>query len=168
MPRPIYIICSESILVEKEGFVTYVRVFDKAMVSRIPATSPPPQDMKNPKAGLSFVLSSAWMRDTDDPSIQYEFEVCFRLGDKNDVVAHGQFSFTSPFHLIRINGQIGGFPSMGIMEMECRVRPVGGQDWQLQSYPLIVEEFPVSAQSPSGTESVTSSIAPAPPSAPPR
>src|SRR5262245_28713924 len=123
MPRPIYIICAESIVEDKNNSITFFRVMEKIGVARIDFTvgSQPPK-----LEHLKFELASVWMREENEANGPFEYEFRLRIGKdylaKVDGQQSGQFSFARRMHRFIVRGEIGHFPAIGILEMECRVR----------------------------------------------
>jgi hypothetical protein len=143
MPRPLYIVCSESGSEDKEtGVLSLYNVIDKLQINKGPPSS------KITNAPLTQIrITSVWMQEDGDDEREFEFEVVFRPPhEQTSKVAHGTFSFTMP--LFRMTVKIFGLPYIkgdGIFWIESRVRKVGTLGWKLQEYPIFIEQLPAAA-----------------------
>lgn len=142
MPRPIYIICAESIVEDKNNSLTLFRVTEMVGVMRVDTSTGQSPNQLGP---LKFQLAAVWMRKENEEAGPFEFEFRMHVGD--DYLSQGgqgslagQFTFSHRIHKILMRGEIGRFPAIGLLEMECRVRPVGGNEnsWTAQSFPMIL------------------------------
>lgn len=141
MPRPVYIVCSESSSDDKEtGLLSIFNIIDKVQFSKNPAIG---QRQVAPLVQLR--ITAGWMKEKGDDGSEFEFALVLRPPHKEDInIGSGTFSFTLP--LFRVTAKlIGGLPldGDGILWIECRVRKVGARGWQnRQEYPIFVEELP--------------------------
>ncbi|MBY0525064.1 MAG: hypothetical protein K2R98_16790 [Gemmataceae bacterium] len=143
MPRPLYIICSESGSEDKlSGLVSFYRVIDAFQIHKTKKGQPPP-----PTGALTVPLrvTAAWRRSQDDvPTQEWDFQFVFKFspGDKVDVVSEGQFTFdkgTRRFVLV-LPGI--AFNSPGTFQVESRIRRSGDPpgEWISQDYPISVDD----------------------------
>ena len=82
------------------------------------------------------------MRDEDDdPNTEYEHQVrVTRTDGETATVSEGKFKFTK--HFQRILGTfaltISATTQSGIVWIENRIRPIGGNKWISQAYPICI------------------------------
>ncbi len=158
MPRPVYIICSESGsedaqtgLVSHYHVIEKLRVVDFAQLQRQGAAVLVPTNM--------FRATAVWMRTEDDPPEQeFEFETAFYMPPDGEelVVQKGRFFFTpeKPLYRMMVSGQSSPLPAPGLLRVENRVRRVGAKEWIRQDFPIIVETIePAQPPEPTPTPS---------------
>lgn len=141
MPRPIYIICAQSGAVDRTtGLESLFKVLEKVQFSH------QPQGFRTPASALPFRMVAAWLRTRNDPQgeVVYESEIAAHVeGHDEVVVSTGQIVSNDAILRVTAEGVLPvtpGFPRSGLYEIECRIRPVGQQEWLRQSYPIIFEE----------------------------
>jgi hypothetical protein len=96
-------------------------------------------------------MVAAWMQQPGEAlGAVWESQIVCRLGANEEViVGHGQFTFTGLIQRIQLDGffnPVPGFPSQGVLEVTCRIRPVGQETWSSQTYPIIVDVVEPPAQ----------------------
>ena len=102
MPRPLYIICAESLLLDRTtNLTTVVNVLEGIRFS-LPG-SRLPQEPRT-LASQGFYGTAVRMRlDDDNPDQEYEFEIHMQFPGKEDQVAQsGKFKFTKRFHRFQL------------------------------------------------------------------
>jgi hypothetical protein len=144
MPRPVYIICSESGAEDvRTGIVSHFQVVEKIQVTLLPLeTGGLPVSQV-----ISLRMTAVWMKSPDDIFDQeYELETAFYLppDDTMRVVQTGRFSFGPDAPLFRsvAFGPCPTFVASGLFRVESRIRRVGDQEWLRQDYPILVEILP--------------------------
>jgi hypothetical protein len=142
MPRPIYLLCSQSNAVDRtSNLISFFNLVEELRISQIPEGAPP----GDPRPFFMRIVS-AWMRtDGDTPSqvFETEFVVKFPKGAEPPeelVFARPTFSFTTPFHrLTTPDLALPGFHGPGMLWVECRLRRAGETEWLArQEYPILL------------------------------
>jgi len=155
MPRPRYIVCSETRIVDREtGLCTYCNVADGLTFSssQDPRSVEPRQRLAR---AFRMYVSATWLRSTDSES-QYDFEFETRIhipGGKDPIpMTNGMFRFDKVSHRIETAVlfplDLPGKPEQGIMDIECRIRKVGDSEWISQSFPILVEVKNIASETP--------------------
>src|SRR2546429_3978101 len=115
MPRPIYIIGSESGSEDKvTGLVSLYHVIDRIVLHNIPkdgTTEAVPADAQVISVGsLNLQVTAVWMRTSGDEDQEFEFEtILYQPPDEKPLtVGAGTFKFIRPFH--RLTAKIYGLP----------------------------------------------------------
>src|SRR5947209_20414016 len=128
MPRPLYVICSESGAEDREtGLLSLFHIIDKLQIH----TSATEEQRK--KAPLTQLrITSVWMSEPGDENQEFEFEVVLRPPQGEEFKAgRGSFTFALPF--FRITAKIIGplpIQGEGILWIECRTRRMGVKGWK--------------------------------------
>lgn len=148
MPKPIYIICSESGSEDRvTNSVSHFNVLEQIELRAVPEPAPGQPTLILAPA---FQVDSVWLReDTDDPEQLFECEVVFHLPEvKGMVVSATKFAFEKPRYryTVRASSVIGRDElskfgkNAGIFVAECRVRKFGDPQevWTSQYYPLAI------------------------------
>lgn len=145
MPRPVYIICSESGSQDlNTGLVSHFQVIETIQISQIPIPAGAPVAVP----ALMFRATAVWMRNDDDPPDQeYEFETAFYpppLGAEQ-IVQQGRFVFEAgkPLYRMIVMGQGPPFDGAGLFRIESRIRVAGQEGWLRQDYPIPVVAVPL-------------------------
>jgi len=143
MPKPVYILCSESGAEDKlTGLVSHFKVLEQIVVFELP----------KPQEGQMGVISlipcqivAVWAKEEeDDPAQEYEFRVLLSLPSKPEPIlaASGRLVFeeTKPRHRTTVGVAGLAFHGTGVFRVEHQIRPVGGDDqsWLVQSYEVPV------------------------------
>jgi len=143
MPRPVFVVCSESISQDREtnllSIFSIIERLDFFIGGKPDGTSDPAQmAIKHFRARLTAV----WMFDPDEVNIPFEHEVAFLLPPNGEEVlgAKTEFSLREGFHLHRFVTALVGLPPIktGTLNLVSRVRRAGDSDWISQSYPVVV------------------------------
>jgi len=144
MPRPVYIICSESGAQDAStNLLSLFQVFESLQLNEIP-----PEDLQSGKPVIIPIPTihavAVWMSQPDDPPDQeYEFQMAFLLppNDAERIVHEGKFSFIKgkPLYRMVVRGYMPQLTSPGLFRIECRIRKVGEENWLRQDYPIPVE-----------------------------
>jgi hypothetical protein len=149
MPRPAYIICSESGSIDhRTNQLSTFNVLEAIDVSPVPPL-PPKDDLAGLKnllsslGGVKVRITAAWMRDAAD-SLDTVFETeIVGLDPEGDTIfraSSADFSFAKPFHRVNASLKMPGFPSLGVYLIEARLRQKGDADWTWrQSFPVLVK-----------------------------
>lgn len=142
MPRPVYIICSESGSDDRHtNLVSHFNVLEKIHFFR---NAP---DQKKPVTMFKFRGTAVWMREDGDIGVEFEWEYVLGLpmSKTPHVMSKGTFSYPSEAMLWRCVVNYEGPPPIdgsGMLSIEHRVRPVNSNDeWIVQKFPLIIEEI---------------------------
>jgi len=147
MPKPVYIICSQSGTVDQAtNLVSLFHVVESLYVR--------PETPEYPTPSLTFRTTAVWMRaERDGPDDEYESEFLLHLPGQQPESPPGftgRFRFTQYFHRLVLDLTLvrspdaGGirFSTPGILRVECRIRPIGGKDWLSQEYPIVLNLAP--------------------------
>jgi hypothetical protein len=152
MPRPVYIICSDSGAIDHRtnqlSIFNVLESIDVTPLASLPGGDKVPNELIAFLRGLLPVdirVTAVWMRDDADSADQvFETEVVGSdPGGKPLFRATvNDFSFTVPFHRINIaRVKLPGFTSLGVHTVESRLRRKGDTDWPwVQSFPFVVQE----------------------------
>lgn len=137
MPRPKYIICSQSRIIDKfSGLVSHINVLDELHAVK-PAATMPPGAAIQPLTTLSLI--AVWERsetDSDDELFELDVRMHVPGADIPRTLYVGDTSFgTSRNYRIDITV---GLPAMntGILLFESRFRRKGELDWLMQGYEI--------------------------------
>jgi hypothetical protein len=152
MPKPVYIICSESGSEDKTtSLVSHFKVLEQIEIRDLPK---PAEAGTNVIPGLSFQMVAVWMAaEDDDPDQKYECITSLFLPPENQeqLVGMGILSFEGQKRRARMTANVLGlgFKTPGLLRIENRIRPLGaGEDlWLVQSY-----EIPVIAIASEGSD----------------
>ena len=157
MPKPIYLICSESGAVdENTKFSSLFNLVEKVQFS---TAQPSPGQILMARP-VSLRMQAYWAREeTDAPETRFEvqFVGIFPNGPQEIPLAGGEFQFTSPFQRLNVVGfQIAQCFGPGILWLEARIRRVGEEAWiNRMEYPIVLEDItpsePAAAQQPEQT-----------------
>lgn len=141
MPRPLYIVCSESAAVDQDS--NRVSLFNVVEGLEVTLQTIPSEQRLTFVKTLGFRGIAVWMRsEDDDPEDDYEFELAARApGDtEENVFADGKFKFTKRNH--RFNVHIGvhkPWTESGMFVFISRIRKVGTTEWLSQDFPIHVD-----------------------------
>lgn len=140
MPRPLYVICSESGSEDREtGLLSIYNVVDKLQVHN---AASPEQRQNAPLTQLR--ITSVWMSEPGDEGNEFEFEVVLRPPHGEEFKAgRGTFTFALPFFRI-VAKIIGPLPikGEGTLWVESRARKIGTKGWKAHEIPIIIEKLP--------------------------
>ena len=145
MPKPIYMICSESGAQDSTtGLASHFNVFEQIVIQKLPEGMLP--------RPLSFYVSALWGRtEDDDPECDYEFRIAFFIPPDNEEVQGGGGSLKLSKLRCRVNSMVHGmfFKGPGTFRAEVRLRRGGDNpsEWSVQTYEVPVVEL---SQSPGG------------------
>lgn len=143
MPRPVYILCSETQLQDKTtGMVSHINIFDSVHISQVVPGQPLPPRGPEMLAAFKFVVSASWMREeSDDEGQEYDFQIAILPPDPNPEFLgfQGKFVFSTRFHRFDLNIHGPSLTKPGIYWIESRIRKIGSQEWIKQAYPLVAE-----------------------------
>ena len=142
MPRPVYIICSESGSDDlRTGLASFFNIIEKIQVARHPAQLSPKGSFPLPVT--PFRVTAVWMEEKDDkPSQEYEYEMRLVLPPAIVVTPlEGKFTFEAGRILYRMSiiGALPAFAESGMFVAESRIRKVGELTWKSQDFPIPVE-----------------------------
>jgi hypothetical protein len=145
MPRPVYIICSESGSEDiRTLLISYFNILERFEITKLPEV---PADSRLVVPMLSFRATAVWMRlPEDDPEIEYEGQFRAFMPSRSEplLMAEQKFFFDYKRPLVRLGVLSQGppFHEPGIVRIEHRIRRVGTEDWLAQDYPIEVVEAP--------------------------
>jgi hypothetical protein len=140
MPNPIYMLCSESGSEDRTtGVLSHFKVIDQIELREFPRREGEPAIIP----ALPFQVVAVWsVAEGDDPDQEYEFKTLFYLPNSDEIinVHSGAFKFEKPRFRITANVLGMAFQGEGVFRAECKIRPIGGGDWLIQSYeiPIVV------------------------------
>ncbi len=152
MPIPAYIICSESGSIDRSkqnaDRVSYFDIHEVINIRRV--TSHDAQG-KPTDIGRPFIarIVASWIRLPDESAdVIYEGQMVGRLVDPSGprgesvIFDFGKFTLKHIAHRLLIpEMRMPSFPGPGILEIECRIRPVGEKGWPFrQTYPIVLVE----------------------------
>jgi hypothetical protein len=159
MARPRYIICAEDRLLDRfTGLASHINVVDKIVLAVGAANPVEGQNDLLPEIDVArFIMTAVWVRESADDG-PFDYEVLIHRDSGVELVSRGEFEFTKMFHRID-----AGFrfttktkTTSGLVDIECRIRKRGTNDWLSQSFPLEVEvrqgEFVLGASAASANE----------------
>jgi len=156
MPKPIYILCSESGAEDKDsGQSIHFKVIDRLLLmDRVPE-KPAGVVLVRP---IPLHITAVWMRaDTDDSRDQFETQVRIFLPPYNVEwipAPSTTFSFSQPRYrtIMKLAGLLLTGP--GQLLIESRIRKVGDENWLSQSYPIDVIAAEGTAQAPPSEDGI--------------
>lgn len=148
MPRPIYMICSDSGAVDRQtGRVSHFNVVDMFTIT-IDESVQPASEAQVAAAIETSILNiqvvAAWGLDEHEDSKQ-EYEIQFashRPGEDRETASEVMpFSLEKSLNRMVVNVGIGGNPKTisGFWRFESRIRPKGTEAWQAQTYLIRTE-----------------------------
>jgi hypothetical protein len=136
MPRPLFIICSESGAEDKDtGLLSLFGLVQAIQVTKGPRA---PQ---NSPAMNQLRITASWMQESGDESKEFEVEVAVVPPAGEEVfLGRQEFTFEQQFFRMTIR-VIGLIPvkTEGLHWVEARVRRLGAKAWLVQKSPLQVE-----------------------------
>jgi hypothetical protein len=144
MPRPVYILCSQSNAVDKStNLISFFNLVEELRIAKIPEGTTPPATRP-----FTMRVVSVWMNTDDDmPSQLFETEFAVKFPKMEElpeelVFGRSNFSFTTLFNrLISPDLAIETFTGPGLMWVECRIRRAGETEWLArQEYPILLIE----------------------------
>lgn len=146
MPKPVYIICSESGSEDRlTGLISHFKVVEQILLQE----SPPPVEGKPVViTAMPFQFMVVWaMSDDDRPGDEYEYchSLFFPPGEKEVSLPGGTIFFEQGKPRYRFAMVLAGltFKDVGIFKVESKIRRVGEESWLSQTY-----EIPVIKHSP--------------------
>jgi len=137
MPRPLFIICSEHMSIDRDSeFVSLFRLVEAV-------TFQPDEEQKLLEdTDLPLKIISAWMREeADDFETDFEFRLGRRLPTSGRfvVMKTEEFRFKKSFHRFIANTIFPGYDGEGIMWFVGQVRKKGEAEWISHEYPVIMK-----------------------------
>jgi hypothetical protein len=146
MPKPLYILCSESGSEDKNtGIASYFNVLDLIEIRELPK---PPEGAIHLVQPIRFQIVAVWARTSeDDLEHPFQFTVSLFLPLKEEPLdlANGIFTFEKP--RFRATTIVSGliFAGAGVMRAESKIRKLGDGDesWLVQSYDVEVKDVRV-------------------------
>jgi hypothetical protein len=151
MPRPVYIVCAESVSHDKgTNLISLFHVLEGYTFSPPPVDAGPVVRIEGslgriPTSGLDFFGVANWARESsDDPKDLFEFVLEFSLPWEDGVqtINQGEVRFTKNFQrfMARIVVGIGKFPEQGgDIKFISKIRRSGSEgEWLSQEYRIPV------------------------------
>jgi hypothetical protein len=141
MPKPVYIVCSESGSEDRStGLTSHFNVVEQIVLQELP---PPPEGKLPVLRPLNLQISAVWASEESD-SIEIEFEFQMRIfvpASAEPIYAGGgTFRFEKPRFrsLANVHGIILDRP--GVFRAEARIRRANADkgSWLVQSYEILV------------------------------
>lgn len=143
MPRPVYIICSESGAVdESRGLASHFSVLEQITFQRRPAQ----EKLQDRPALFRCRVVAVWMKtDEDIPRQEFQSQLAFVSppAGKEIIVGENRFAFAPDKAFYRFVMQlVGPLPveGAGILWVQHRVRRVGEEEWLTQEFPIVIVE----------------------------
>lgn len=143
MPRPVYIICSQSGTEDKyTGLLSHFDVVEKLLITKIDASS----ELSTAGCPSPLRIVSVWMKnedDADNEEYEYKTSLSFPPTDTKRELSSGRFEFAKPLHRISVE-IVGWLPiqGSGVMWVESKIRNLSKSDqtaWISQTYPIFLE-----------------------------
>ena len=149
MPRPVYIIASESTSEDaRSNVLSIFNVIERIEIefAVISATSqPPPLSPAAIQGNLNrFVVIAVWMKlptDNPDDAHQHQMAMCYPDGTEKIVADDNNVLFANDDRPRNRYGLVvAGSPTTmeGTFRFESRMRRVGNEEWIRQDYPIRV------------------------------
>jgi hypothetical protein len=144
MPKPAFIICSESGSEDRvTGLVSLFKVIERIELHERPDSEEGRPIVLNP---LPFQVVAVWALSEDENADQeYEFEHKLTLpSGKEATLQSGTFFFERGRPRHRFTVIVNGFmpQDAGLLRVENRIRKVGEGDWLVQAYEIPVVQSP--------------------------
>lgn len=145
MPRPHYIICSESVshdqITKRMSLFHVLEGFQIISTKNNQADDDSGQSPGIPARPV-FMGVAVWMRAEDDDTEEvYEFETTATSpGSDEKVVQKGEFSFGNVFQRF-VSGFVLNHPwkESGFFVYKSKIRRQGAADWLVQDFPIPIE-----------------------------
>jgi len=119
-------------------------IFDKIIVSTVPADAPLPPQMNNPRMVLTIQVLALWAREPGDEEGEFEYQITIQPpGEPEaDLVKEGPFSFGASNHRfwVKVLAEPPAKES-GVLRLASRVRRPKGV-WMEQSFDIALEVKP--------------------------
>lgn len=145
MPRPVFIICAESVAHDKTtNLISLFHVLEGFQIFRAPDVATIKKGM--PKHHVSsvaqplFVGVAKWRRNPeDDPNDEYEYELTATSPGviEPKMLGRGTFAFSQTSHQFFARMQ-ADWTAEGTFRFASRIRKVGGSEWLSQDYEIDV------------------------------
>lgn len=144
MPRPAYIICSESgVIDQSRNLASHFSVLEKITFQRRPVQ----ERLEDRTAIFRCRVVAVWMKtDEDTPGQEFEAQLVFVSppnGREIIVAETGRFAFAPDKTFSRFVMQLAGpLPAegAGILWVKHRIRVVGDEEWMTQEFPIVIVE----------------------------
>jgi hypothetical protein len=158
MPRPVYILCSESGSEDAQTrLLSHFNTIERIRIAPLPAEIVQP-GKPIPIPSVALRATAVWMSNEEDsPEQEYEYQMAFYLppDGEEQLVLEGRFFFDAdkPLYRMVVLGMWPPFRAPGVLRIESRIRPVGGTEWLRQDYPISVVGSPAAlpaTETPSG------------------
>lgn len=156
MPRPLFILCAESLSFDRfSGLVSvfqilegYSYLIDTRGTGKLLSSINPDQIANAmPFPSMSFFGLAAWMRlDGESPDTEYEYELAVDgPGEPEKKVTSGKFKFSKLTHRFRCRiVRSTPWPQDGMLRFISRIRPAGTTEWMSQDYPMPIDRRVIS------------------------
>ena len=149
MPKPLYLICSQHALENKEtGLFSLVEIIEKLVLTPVPQPQSGQQVVFIP--WHPFKATATWMMTSDEnDACEYEMEWSIIQTSGEPIP-----NLFPPPRLVKLNRSrpiwrnvvnfMTPFPidGPGLLRVICRIRLVGSDDWLSQECPIIIEQVP--------------------------
>jgi hypothetical protein len=141
MPKPVYILCSESGSEDKAtSLVSHFNVIEQIELREFPK---PPEGFPPMVQPLSMQITAVWMRaEGDDPDQEYEFKITIFLPPDGKELPAGAGTVLFDRPRFRATAYVQGLlmSASGSFRAEGRMRPIGGHEdsWVTQTYEIAV------------------------------
>ena len=141
MPLPAYFLCSDSgARDEPTNAISCFRLLEQIKIRQ----SQPNQSGMVVFKPQTFWMVAVWIKhENDSPEEFYEGEIVAHFPPPGQAVILAKFerfNFTKRAHRLMVQVEMPGFPSYGIITIDCNIRPIGETQWtHTQTYRLILE-----------------------------
>ena len=140
MPIPAYIICSQRGSEDvSSGTISLTNIIEKIHFTRVATPGARP---------LELQVTAAWIRTPQDAgrTFEYSLNVFLPPGDVEIPFGVWPFTFSSDYQRISLRLAGFGFQASGTMRVVVGLRETGSQEWNNQTYPILVEDVTPVAQ----------------------
>lgn len=139
MPRPVYIICSESVAEDRlTGLMSLFQVFERIEMTEVDKSSKADELLRQK---VSMRVTAVWMRFPGDEACDFQHQLAFMMppDDREHLAEVQSFKFSHPFQRFLAHFIADPFEGAGVLRVESRVRRVGDTQWLRQDFPILVE-----------------------------
>lgn len=143
MPRPVFILCAESLAQDKAtNLISVFHILDGFQVFRarnVAAVEEAARSQNPASAAQHLMVGVAkWMRNPDDdPEAEYEFELAVLVPGAREpkIISTGPFVFTQTMHQFVSRMRID-WTTAGTFLFISKIRKAGDSEWMYQDYPM--------------------------------
>jgi hypothetical protein len=142
MPKPLFIICSESGVEDKDSrMISLYNILEKVEATRSSASGSRGPAICRP---MPFRITAVWMRTEEDGHDDLEAQIAMFLPADGQEVTGERVRFRyepgKPLHRLVVFTNSDWFNGPGVFRAVSRIRKVGSTEWITQEYPVTIEE----------------------------